>query len=109
MADQQHRHPNLLQRLLLFTSMASFFVMALSIPDLFGAGGLPYALGLLVVTIVHAGLFKTAPTTSAQAIRFFAPFNIASALLVLIAALCARPGFGFCGWQRWRCSSSRRL
>src|SRR5258708_7025610 len=60
---------SLSQRLLLFTSMASFFVMALSIPDVFGDGGLPYALGLLVVTSVHAGLFKTAPSTSAQAIR----------------------------------------
>ena len=88
---------NLSQRLLLFTSMASFFVMALSIPDVFGDGGLPYALGLLVVTIVHAGLFKTAPTTSAQAIRFFAPFNIASALLVLIAAF-VRPPWDWLLW-----------
>src|SRR6476469_247365 len=45
------------QRLLLFTAMAIFFGMALSIPDVFGDGGLPYALGLLVVTVVHAGLF----------------------------------------------------
>lgn len=85
------------QRLLLFTSMASFFVMALSIPDVFGDGGLPYALGLLVVTIVHAGLFTTAPTTSAQAIRFFAPFNIASALLVLTAAFVRTPWV----WLLW--------
>jgi len=88
---------NLSQRLLLFTSMASFFVMALSIPDVFGAGGLPYALGLLVVTIVHAGLFRTAPTTSAQAIRFFAPFNVAAALLVLIAAF-VRPPWDWLLW-----------
>jgi len=88
---------HLSQRLLLFTSMASFFVMALSIPDVFGDGGLPYALGLLVVTIVHAGLFRTAPTTSAQAIRFFAPFNIAAALLVLIAAF-VRPPWDWLLW-----------
>jgi len=88
---------SLSQRLLLFTSMASFFVMALSIPDVFGDGGLPYALGLLVVTAVHAGLFKTAPTTSAQAIRFFAPFNFASALFVLVAAFVRPPWH----WLLW--------
>jgi len=88
---------SLSQRLLLFTSMASFFVMALSIPDVFGDGGLPYALGLLVVTAVHAGLFKTAPSTSAQAIRFFAPFNFASALFVLVAAFVRPPWH----WLLW--------
>src|SRR5262245_27034469 len=62
------------QRVLLFAAMASSFVMALSIPDVFGEVGLPYALGLLIVTAVHAGLFKVAPTTSAQAILRVAPF-----------------------------------
>lgn len=85
------------QRQLLFTAMAGFFVMALSIPDVFGASGLPYALGLLLVTAVHAGLFKTAPTSSAQAIRGVAAYNFASALLVLAAAF-VRPPWD---WPLW--------
>ena len=77
------------QRFLLFTAMAGFFVMALSIPYVFGAGGLPYALGLLTVTAIHAGLFKTAPTGGAQAIRAIAAYNFSAALLVLGAAFVA--------------------
>jgi low temperature requirement protein LtrA len=85
------------QRLLLFAAMSGFFVMALSIPDVFDAGGLPYALGLLTVTIIHALLFKSAPTSGAQAIRRIAPFNLAVALLVLAAAF-VRPPWD---WPLW--------
>ena len=53
---------------LLLIAMAGFFIMALTVPDAFGAGGLPYALGLLYVTAIHTYLFSTAPTVSAQAI-----------------------------------------
>ena len=90
-----------LQRGLIFVAMAGFFVMALSLPTVFGAGGLPYGLGLLAVTAVHAGLFALAPTTSARAIRGIAPFNFASALLVLGAAFVQPPW----DWPLWAAAS----
>lgn len=74
------------QRQLIFLAMAGFFVMALSIPRVFAQGGLPYALGFLVVTCVHAGLFMTVPGGSTRAILRIAPFNFASVALVLAAA-----------------------
>lgn len=74
------------QRQLLFFALSGFFIMALGIPDVFGAGALPYALGLLLVTAIHAYLFTTAPTSSARAIRAIAGYNFAAALLVLAAA-----------------------
>lgn len=85
------------QRQLLFTAMAGFFIMALSIPEVFEAGGLPYALGLLCVTAIHAFLFTTAPTGSARAIRGIAGYNFAAALLVLAAAFVQPPW----DWPLW--------
>jgi low temperature requirement protein LtrA len=85
------------QRQLLFVAMAGFFVMALSVPDVFEAGGLPYALGLLGVTAIHAYLFTTAPTTGARAIWGIAGFNFTAALLVFAAAF-VRPPWD---WPLW--------
>ena len=84
-------------RQLIFVAMTGFFMMALGIPNVFGAGGLPYALGFLLVTTVHALLFTTARSGSAQAIWNIAPFNFASALLVLLAAF-VRPPWD---WSLW--------
>lgn len=84
-------------RLLMFTGMAGFLLMALAIPDVFGASGLVYGAGLLLVTLVHAGLFRSATTGSAQAILGIAPFNLAAALLVLIAGLVPEPW----DWPLW--------
>ncbi|HEY8602673.1 MAG TPA: low temperature requirement protein A [Thermomicrobiales bacterium] len=85
------------QRQILFMAMAGFFIMALSIPEVFEAGGLPYGLGLLCVTAIHAFLFSTAPTGSARAIRGIAGYNVAAALLVLAAAF-VRPPWD---WPLW--------
>lgn len=85
------------RRRLIFVAMAGFFVMALSIPTVFDAGGLPYALGLLTVTAIHALLFKTAQNSSARAIWRIAPYNFGSALLVLAAAF-VRPPYD---WPFW--------
>lgn len=76
-------------RWLFFVAMAGFFVMALGIPSVFGPGGLPYALGLGLglVTAIHAVLVGRAANSSAAAIRGVAPYNLASAALVLTAAL----------------------
>ena len=71
-------------RLLLMVGMAGFLVVALAIPRAFSGAGLAFGLGYLVVTLVHAGLFTRTSTRSAvRAILRLAPFNLASALLVL--------------------------
>ena len=85
-----HRH-------LLFAAMAGFFVMALSIPDVFGANGLPYALGLLTVTAIHSYLFTTAPSSNARAVIRIAAFNFTAALFVLAAAFVIPPW----DWPLW--------
>ncbi len=85
------------QRQTLFVAMAGFFVMALGIPKVFGDGGLPYALGLLAVTVIHAFLFTTAPSVSARTVLGIAVYNVASALLVLAAAF-VRPPWD---WPLW--------
>jgi low temperature requirement protein LtrA len=82
-------------RLLMFGGMGGFLLMALSIPRAFGVGGLPFALGYLGVTLIHAGLFKRAPNSSAQAIRGIFGYNLAAALLLLSAA--ALPE----SWRLW--------
>jgi len=73
-------------RLLMFGGMGGFLLMALSIPHAFGEAGAAFALGYLMVTLIHAGLFKHAPNSSAQAIRGIFGYNLAAALLLLLAA-----------------------
>jgi low temperature requirement protein LtrA len=79
-------------RISIFAAMAGFLVMAMAIPTAFGPsesssfdGGVAFGVAYLAVTPIHAGLFSTAPTSSATAIWRLAPFNLAGAALVLIA------------------------
>jgi low temperature requirement protein LtrA len=79
-------------RIGIFAAMAGFLVMAMAIPTAFGPsesssfdGGVVFGVAYLVVTLIHAGLFSTAPTSSASAIWRLAPFNVAGAALVLAA------------------------
>lgn len=88
---------NLVQRQLMFAAMAGFFVMALSIATVFEAGGLPYALGYLLVVLIHLTLFSKAHGSASRAILGVAPFNLGSALLVLAAAF-VRPPWN---WPLW--------
>ncbi|GAA4014395.1 low temperature requirement protein A [Deinococcus rubellus] len=83
-------------RLLMFGGMGGFLLMALSIPHAFGGAGMVFALGYLAVTLIHAGLFKHAPNSSAQAIRGIFGYNLAAALLLLLAALL--PGLALAWW-----------
>ncbi|WP_425147526.1 low temperature requirement protein A [Deinococcus sp.] len=73
-------------RLLMFGGMGGFLMMALGIPHAFGSGGAAFGLGYLLVTLIHAGLFLSAPNSSARAIRGIFGFNLTAALLVLAAA-----------------------
>ncbi len=68
---------------LLAVAMASFMVMSLAIPTVFGAGGLVYGVGLVVVILVHAVMFRTAPNSSSKAILDVVPYNLGMAGLVI--------------------------
>jgi low temperature requirement protein LtrA len=81
------------ERLLLLVGMAGFLVIGLSIPHAFGAAGahgrdgLALGLGYLVVVGVHSVLYLRVN----QNIRRILPFNLVSAVLVIIAGLSSAP------------------
>jgi low temperature requirement protein LtrA len=76
------------ERLLLLVGMAGFLTIGLAIPDGFGGASLALGLGYLAVVLVHAWLYFR---VNRNIIRV-APFNVASALLVIIAGLLRGPG-----------------
>ena len=82
---------------LYFLAMAGFLVMAVGIPDVRGAGGRPFGLGLLLVTVIHTVMFARVPNASARAILGIAPFNVASAALVLASTFAS----GALHWALW--------
>ncbi len=87
-----------LNRCLVLTAMAGFLVMALAVPQAFGRDGLAFGLAYLLVNVIHTALFTRAPDkASAQAIWRIAPFNIGTALLVVIAGLIA-PAWNWLIW-----------
>ena len=75
------------ERVLLLAGMAGFLVVGLAIPHGFGSDGVMLGLGYLVVVVVHAFLYYR---VNANILRI-APFNIASALLVIIAGVAGGP------------------
>lgn len=75
-----------LNRVLVLTAMAGFLVMALAVPQAFERDGLAFGLAYLLVNVIHAALFTRAPNQSARAIWRIAPFNISTALLVVLAS-----------------------
>jgi low temperature requirement protein LtrA len=76
------------ERIGLLAGMAGFLVVGIAIPHGFGSYGLALGLGYLLVVVVHAFLYYRVNTNIIRV----APFNIASALLVIIAGLLAGPG-----------------
>ena len=73
------------RRLLLLGGMAAFFVLALSVPDAFESSGLAFGLAYLAIVVIHAALFTRATAASAaRAIVTLAPYNLSTALLVLV-------------------------
>jgi low temperature requirement protein LtrA len=73
------------RRLLLLGGMAGYFVLALSVPHAFRSTGLAFGLAYLLIVAVHTALFTRATSTSAaQAIFTLAPFNLVSALMLVI-------------------------
>ena len=82
-------------RLLLLVGMSGFLLIALAIPTAFGAGGVAFGVGYMIVTLVHTGVFMRSSQQSVmQAVRGLGPFNLVTAVLLL--------GAGFTnGWLRW--------
>jgi len=82
-------------RLLLLVGMSGFLLIALAIPTAFGAGGLAFGVGYMIVTLVHTGVFMRSSQQSVmQAVRGLGPFNLVTGVLLL--------GAGFTnGWLRW--------
>lgn len=87
------------ERLLLLLGMAGFLIIGLSIPGSIGTAtthgqdGLALGLGYLLVVLVHGGLYLRVNRN----IRFVFPFNLLSALLVIIAGL-VPSGSGYALW-----------
>jgi low temperature requirement protein LtrA len=75
------------ERLLLLVGMAGFLTIGLAIPDGFGGASLTLGVGYLAVVIVHAWLYFR---VNRNIVRV-APFNVASALLVIVAGLLHGP------------------
>jgi low temperature requirement protein LtrA len=82
------------RRGLLLVGMGGFLVIALAIPGAFAADGWAFGAGYFLVNLVHSGLFRhSGGRRAARAMRFLAPFNLASAALVLAGGI---------GPVRWR-------
>lgn len=87
------------RRGLLLGGMAAYLVLALTIPHAFGQRGAGLALGLayLVIVLIHSGLFTRASGRGARGILRIAPFNVASALLILAGGALGG-GFQYALW-----------
>jgi low temperature requirement protein LtrA len=75
-------------RLVVLTAMAAMLVTALAVPTAWDDNGVAFALGYLVVMLLHVALFALAgenPETTRRAILRLAPTNIVAALLLVVA------------------------
>ena len=73
-------------RLLLLVGMSGFLLIALAIPTAFGAGGIAFGVGYMIVTLVHTGVFmRTSQQSAIQALTILGPSNVLTAVLLLAA------------------------
>ena len=71
-------------RLVLIAAMAGFLVMAMAIPEVFGAGALTFGLSYLFVVVLHLGAFAMKGQGAARVAIFgVAPFNVAASALLI--------------------------
>jgi low temperature requirement protein LtrA len=84
------------RRTLLLTGMAGFLVMALAIPEAFGAYGWLFGASYLVVNLVHSALFRQAGAAARVAMRVITPLNVLAALLVLAGGFLPEPWRHLC-------------
>jgi low temperature requirement protein LtrA len=80
------------RRGLLLAGMGGFLLVALAIPEAFGANGWAFGVGYFVVNAIHSGLLLRA---NPVAMRALAPLNLLSATLVLVG------GFTSPGVRPW--------
>ena len=75
-------------RLLLLGGMGGFLVIALAIPTAYEGQGLAFALGYLVVVVLHAGMYVQGTSVSeVAAILRIVPYNLTAAGLVLVGGI----------------------
>jgi low temperature requirement protein LtrA len=75
------------ERLLLLVAMAGFLTIGLAIPDGFGGSSLALGLGYLAVVAVHGWMYFR---VNRDIVRIV-PFNLASAVLIIVASLVRTP------------------
>ncbi|GLZ78920.1 low temperature requirement protein A [Actinorhabdospora filicis] len=77
----------LLPRLVLLGCMGALAVVSLTAPEAFGDAAVPFAVGNLLVMVLHTLLFATAGgKLNRAAIRWLSPTNMIGSLLILAAA-----------------------
>ncbi|PWR05044.1 low temperature requirement protein A, partial [Micromonospora acroterricola] len=76
-------------KLLLFAGMAGFLLTAVALPGALADTGLTFAVGYLIVVVVHLILFLHSDARAG--VRRLAPYNLGAALLVLAAAAFSGP------------------
>ncbi|MFD1931981.1 MULTISPECIES: low temperature requirement protein A [Nonomuraea] len=69
------------RRILVLLGMVGFLIMALAIPTAFNGGGWAFALGYLIIVLVHAGLYLQATASFVRVV----PFNLAATALLFAA------------------------
>ena len=77
-----------LPRVVVLGATAAMLVTALAVPTAWEDGGVAFALGFLVVIVLHAVLYAVAgenPETTRAAIMRLAPSNIGAALVLVVA------------------------
>ncbi|MFC4589393.1 low temperature requirement protein A [Sphaerisporangium corydalis] len=75
------------RRVLILLGMAGFLIMALAIPTAFDGGGWAFALGYLIIVLVHSGLYFQATASFVRVV----PFNLAATALLFAAGLVDGP------------------
>lgn len=79
-------------RLMLIAAMPGFLVMALALPNIFGADGLTFGFAYLFVVMLHlVAFFIKGGQSARRAILRIAPFNLSAAALVIAAGLIHAP------------------
>lgn len=74
-------------RLPMLAGMAGFLFMAIATPQAFGSQAWAFAIAYLLVVLVHSAQFtRSSLGTSSDAIRRIVPVNVATALMLVLAA-----------------------
>jgi low temperature requirement protein LtrA len=76
------------RRLLLIGGMAAFLVCALAVPQAFDGGGVAFGLGMLLVVLVHGGLYAS---VAGVGVLWFAAPNFVAALCLIAAGFLDGP------------------